>query len=420
MKTICKIVIGLLCCLGITIFVNAQKNKKQDLPAIKNAKQSDRQFWVQTLYKISYPVIHHLASGTLKKMMPVQKGDHYHLVAEEVTYLEAIGRTMAGIAPWLETGPKDSSEEGLLRTRLNNELLIGLSNAVDPDNPNYLNFEKGNQPIVDAAYIAHAFLRAPNTIWQPLDSITKARFIQKFKSLRNRSPYYNNWLLFAALTETFLMSIGEEYDPARIEFALRKMKEWYIGDGWYKDGEKFSIDYYNSFVIHPMLVDILKERNKLGLTSKEELDLGYKRMVRYSEFLERNISPEGTFPLYGRSVTYRSGVFQALAQVALMEKLPEHITPGQVRAGLTAVLKNLFQGSQNFDKNNWLILGLNGNQPNLADHYTSTGSLYMATLAFLPLGLPATSPFWADASADWSAKKAWSGNYINKDYKVDY
>lgn len=420
MKTICRIVIGLLCCLGITISGNAQKNKKQDLPAIKNAKQSDREFWVQTLYKISYPVIHHLAASTLKKMMPVQKGDHYHLVAEEVTYLEAIGRTMAGIAPWLETGPKDSSEEGLLRTRLNNELLIGLSNAVDPDNPDYLNFEKGNQPIVDAAYIAHAFMRAPNTIWQPLDSITKARFIQKFKSLRNRSPYYNNWLLFAALTETFLMSIGEEYDPARIEFALRKMKEWYIGDGWYKDGEKFSIDYYNSFVIHPMLVDILKERNKLGLTSKDELDLAYKRMVRYSEFLERNISPEGTFPLYGRSVTYRSGVFQALAQVALMEKLPEHITPGQVRAALTAVLKNLFRGSQNFDKNNWLILGFNGDQSNLADHYTSTGSLYMATLAFLPLGLPATSPFWSDAPADWSAKKAWSGNEIHKDYKVDY
>ncbi|MDA3613306.1 DUF2264 domain-containing protein [Polluticaenibacter yanchengensis] len=420
MKTICRIVIGLLCCLGITISGNAQKNKKQDLPAIKNVKQSDRQFWVQTLYKISYPVIHHLAAGTLKKMMPVQKGDHYHLVAEEVTYLEAIGRTMAGIAPWLETGPKDSSEEGLLRTRLNNELLIGLSNAVDPDNPDYLNFEKGNQAIVDAAYIAHAFLRAPNTIWQPLDSITKSRFIQKFKSLRNRSPYYNNWLLFAALTETFLMSIGEEYDPARIEFALRKMKEWYIGDGWYKDGEKFSIDYYNSFVIHPMLVDILKERNKLGLTSKDELDLAYKRMVRYSEFLERNISPEGTFPLYGRSVTYRSGVFQALAQVALMQKLPEHIKPGQVRAALTAVLKNLFQGSQNFDKNNWLILGFNGNQSNLADHYTSTGSLYMATLAFLPLGLPASSPFWSDPSADWSAKKAWSGNEIHKDYKVDY
>src|SRR5207253_340134 len=128
------------------------------------------------------------------------------------TYLEAVGRTMAGLAPWLSL-PDDNSSEGLMRKKLRDELLKGLSNAVDPNNPDHFDFRSEPQQLVDAAFMAHAFLRAPEALWEPLDSITKKRFIIEFKSLRNRKPAYNNWLLFTAMTETFLLYIGEEYDP---------------------------------------------------------------------------------------------------------------------------------------------------------------------------------------------------------------
>ncbi len=143
-------------------------------------------------------------------------------------------------------------------------------------------------------------------------------------------------------------------------------------------------------------------------------------MVRYSEFLERMIAPDGTYPLFGRSITYRTGAFQALAQVALMEKLPDFIAPAQVRCGSTAVMHRMYDGCNNFDTNGWLVLGLCGHQPTAADTYTSTGSLYLATLGFLPLGLPAENKFWADPPGDWTSKKAWSGQPFKKDYKVDY
>ncbi len=51
------------------------------------------------------------------------------------------------------------------------------------------------------------------------------------------------------------------------------------------------------------------------------------------------ISPEGTYPIIGRSVAYRFGAFQALSQVALRKELPLYIAPGQVRCALTAVMK---------------------------------------------------------------------------------
>lgn len=380
---------------------------------------TDRAYWVSSLEKIAYPVIHHLAQGTLKKNMPIKKGTNYNLVAEEVTYLEAVGRTLSGIAPWIAL-PEDDTPEGLLRKKWQKEILTGLKNGVDPKNADFLNFKKHQQPIVDAAYLALAFLRAPKALWEPLDSLTKKRYVDAFKSLRNRTGAYNNWLLFAGINETFLLSIGEDFDPARIAIARNKIREWYVGDGWYSDGDKFSMDYYNDYVIHPMLVEMLHVLLEKKMINKKEYDEALQRMIRHAEFSERMISPEGYYPIFGRSATYRTAAFQSLAQVALMEILPKDISPAQVRCGLTKVIYNLYNGHQNFDKDGWLVLGFNGHQPEVADVYTSTGSLYMATLVFLPLGLPADAPFWTSPPEDWTSKKAWQGNPIKKDYKVEY
>lgn len=395
------------------------QGKKNTTPSHLNAGIQDREYWSQLLYKMASPVILNLANSSLKKNMPVEKAPQYALKAEKVTYLEAVGRTMAGLAPWLAL-PDDNTNESRLRKELRDALLKGLANAADPANPDYLNFRVENQPIVDAAYMAHAFLRAPDALWKPLDFSTKKRIISEFKSLRNRSGAYNNWLLFAGINETFLLSVGEEPDPARIEFARRKIAEWYEGDGWYSDGPSFSMDYYNSYVIHPMLVDMLKALLDHDRIGKGEYETALKRMVRYSEFLERFIAPDGTYPPFGRSVTYRTGAFQALAQTALMEKLPTYIEPAQVRSALTAVMHRMYDSCNNFDENGWLVLGFCGHQPMIADYYTSTGSLYMATLAFLPLGLPASNKFWSDPPVDWTSKRAWSGRPFHKDYHVEY
>lgn len=403
------------------INLTAQKlNRKTNQPimtAVTGAQ--DRAYWSNLLYKMASPVIFNLSQSTLKKNMPVEKAPGYALNAEKVTYLEAVGRTMAGVAPWLAL-PDDDTKEGVQRKTLRVALLKGIANAVDPANPDYLNFRTEGQPIVDAAYMALAFLRAPKALWEPLDIVTKKRVVEEFKALRTRASAYNNWLLFAGITEAFLLSIDEQPDPARIEFARRKMAEWYQGDGWYSDGPSFSLDYYNSYVIHPMLVDfytVLLDKKRI---KAEAYETALKRMVRYSEFLERFIAPDGSYPAFGRSITYRTAAFQALAQTALMEKLPEHIAPAQVRCALSAVMHRLYDSCNNFDNDGWLVLGFCGHQPMVADYYTSTGSLYMATLAFLPLGLPADNKFWTGPATNWTSKKAWSSQPFKKDYHVDY
>ena len=386
--------------------------------ATKSTGAEDRAYWSDLLYKIARPVIHNLAEGTLKKNMPLEVSEGYYMNAAKVSHLEAVGRTMAGVAPWLAL-PDDNTEEGKKRKELRLDLLKGIANAVNPQSPDYLNFREENQPIVDAGCMAHAFLRAPDALWNPLDEITKKRVIEEFKSLRNRKGPDNNWVFLEALREAFLMKIGEDYDLERIKLALKREKEWYKGDGWYSDGVSFSMDYYNSNVMHPVIVMLLKVTTEKNLSTQADYEQAVKRMVRHAEFLEHIISPEGTFPVLGRSITYRTSAFQVLSKVALMEKLPDYIEPAQVRCGITAVMHNMFDHSGNFDTNGWLVLGFNGHQPKVADVYTSTGSLYMATLGFLALGLPPQNRFWCDPAVDWTSKKAWTGQTFKKDYHAD-
>ena len=68
----------------------------------------------------------------------------------------------------------------------------------------------------------------------------------------------SNWLFFTAMVEAGLYVLGEPFDLTRALMALRAFQGWYVGDGLYGDGPDFHFDYYNSFVIQPMYVDLVR------------------------------------------------------------------------------------------------------------------------------------------------------------------
>ena len=205
----------------------------------------------------------------------------------------------------------------------------------------------------------------------------------------------------------------------RIDYAVNKHLERFKGDATYGDGDQFHWDYYNSFVIQPMLVDIVKILNRHKLASDATYNTVEARMARYASILERSISPEGTFPPFGRSLCYRTGVFQALGQIALMHKLESTVTPAQVRCAMTAVTKRLMEAPGTFDDKGWLKIGLVGSQPSMGEAYVNTGSLYLCTTGFLPLGLPADDPFWATPDEPWTTVKMWQGVDMPADHSFN-
>ena len=382
------------------------------LGACSGRKCGDREFWVESLDRVARPVLENLAAGSLRQNMPVESSSKDLASRAEVTHLEALGRVMVGIAPWLELGP-DETPEGKLRAEFIDLSVKAIASAVDPESPDHLNFNKGRQPLVDAAFLAHGLLRAPKQLWGNLDEVTKERLVAELKSSLVIVPGENNWLLFSATVEAALLEFTGSWDSTPVRYALDRFKEWYKGDGWYGDGPAFHMDYYNSFVIHPMMMAVLDVLHSHKLLEefdcKEFYDNELGRYARFAAIQERLISPEGTYPAVGRSLCYRFGAFQALSDVCYRHLLPEGIDPAQVRCALTAVMKKQMSAPGTFDEGGWLRPGFCGHQPGLGERYISTGSLYLASSALIALGLPEDDPFWSAPAADWTSKKAWEG-----------
>jgi hypothetical protein len=375
----------------------------------------DRAVWLAVLRKLADPVLTNLANGTLKARMPVEQAPGAD--RRSVTHLEALGRLIAGIAPWLELAADDTAE-GRLRAQYADLARRAIARSVDPSSPDFLNFTRDRQPLVDAAFLAHGLLRAPRSLREALDPAAKRHLVAALESTRPILPGYNNWLLFSATVEAGLKSLGAGWDRSRVDYAIRQHEQWYKGDGAYGDGPAFHFDYYNSFVIHPMLLAVVD-------ACKDELqawrDLAPRlaeRATRYAGVQERMIAPDGSFPAVGRSIAYRCAAFQLLADVALRHSLPDEVSPAQVRGALTAVIRRTLDAPGTFDADGWLRIGLCGHQPGIGETYISTGSLYLCAVGLLPLGLPASDAFWSAPSRPWTSAKAWSGQAFPIDHAL--
>ena len=385
----------------------------------QNKAVSDRQYWLQMMDKIARPVLSNLAEGRLKEKMPVVlspriDNKEWRLKA---SYLEAFGRTLSGIGPWLssEGGAK---EEVALRNQYRQWTLKAIANAVDPAAKDYLQWE-GGQPLVDASFFALGLIRSP-WLWEHLDSGVKQNVVAALLSTRSTVPVYSNWILFTGMIEAFFCNYGYPYDKVRIEYGIREfLQHWYVGDGLFSDGMNFAFDYYNSYVIQPYLTTILRVLNTKGKAYEPFLPKLLQVTRRYAVLQERLIATDGSFPVTGRSITYRGGAFHHLADMSWQRQLPAGLHPAQVRSGLSAVLKKTTESPSTFTKEGWLNIGLYGLQPDLADFYINTGSLYLCMNLFLPLGLPGTDEFWSAPAEPWTAVKVWSGQDISADHALD-
>jgi len=381
---------------------------------------TDRQLWVSTLDRIARPVLTNLAEGTLKKNLPFESlSDDPN--RKEVSRLEAFGRTVCGIAPWLELGP-DDSPEGQLRAGLIDLTVRALANSADPDCPDRLVYDgsHGGQALVDAAFLAQGLLRAPKQLWGRLSPEEQAHLVAALVSSREIKPGESNWLLFASIVEAALLEFTGDCDMERLLYGVDRFlfDHWYKGDAWYGDGMEFHLDYYNSLVIQPMLTDVLRVLQGSDVPEKAYLPQQLRRESRFAAQLERLISPEGTYPAVGRSITYRFGSFHALAHTALLGNLPEGLPAAQVRSALSAVICRQLATPGNFDRDGWLTVGFSGHQLHMSEPYINTGSEYLCCAVFLPLGLSADDSFWADPAQEWSQKKAWNGIDIGADHAL--
>ena len=375
-----------------------------------------RKQWIDAMCKIVTPVLDMLEQGKLKQSLPLT----FHEERKAFAPLEAFGRSMLGLAPWLEADSEILDEEERTRQAVYRAKAVRcIEMATNPESPDFMLFDEGGQPLVDAAFLAHALVRAPKALAAVLPEETRKHLADALRSTRKIPAYNSNWLFFSAMVEAGLYVIGEPYDIMRVIYPMRVFQQWYKGDGVYGDGAMFHWDYYNSFVIQPMYVDLVRLFENEHDEIRQMKSVVLKRAARYASELERMIGPEGSYPIIGRSICYRFGAFQMLSQAALEHMLEPHISPASVRCGLSAVIARVMSSPDLFDKNGWLRPGVFGYQPELAEEYINIGSLYLCSAVFLPLGLAPQDAFWSAPDEEWSAKKVWAGGHIVIDHAQD-
>lgn len=355
---------------------------------------STRTYWSDMAYKVCFPVLDALSQRKLKRVFIDKK---------PTAHLEAFCRVLVGIAPWVELNDNACDKaETLLKLSL-----LCIDSITNPNSADYIDFIIREQVLVEAAILCLALCRGYKRIWCSLSQEVKNQVITSLKKTRKFIAHDNNWVLFPSMIEAFLLRIGENKDINynRLWDGVNIYKDLYKGDGIYGDGEELHLDYYNSYIIQPILFEILsilkdKKSVSKGCMDQQSLctmfDIHKKRLQRWAVLQERMISVDGTFPPIGRSLTYRCGAFHGLALNVYINDLHDTMKPGQVRVGLTRVIRATLEHPDTFQKNGWLTIGLYGNQPSLAEPYINHGSLYLCTTVFLPLGLPKSSNFWTD------------------------
>lgn len=383
--------------------------------------QNDRAYWLGLLERVSEPVLKALHERTLRRTMPVEAAPGQRESRAVGTHLEALGRLLAGLAPWLELNAAsgEPAQETALRNRYQTWAVEGIISALDPSSPDHMPFGASSQTLVDSSFLALALLRAPNQLLGKLNVQSRQRLVDALITQRRIQPPFSNWLLFAAMNEALLKTLGEPWDRVRVDYALRELQSWYVGDGAYGDGPRFHWDYYNSFVMQPYLLQLMDTLGGESAAWDAMRDHIRRHAQRYAAVEERLIAADGSYPVIGRSLTYRCGAFQLLADVARRHMLPEEITAAQVRCALSSVMRRTLGAQGTFDAEGWLQIGLAGHQPGLGEGYISTGSLYLCSAAWLPLGLPPSDPFWSQPPQQWTQQKIWSGEDAHTDHAIE-
>jgi hypothetical protein len=390
-------------------------------------EQNPRAEWLQHLERVSDPVLKALSRRELRKVMPVEAAPGVQQARSVGTHLEALGRLLCGIAPWLELSPSagESPEETALRKQYREWSRAAIASSVDPASPDYMRYGESQQTLVDSSFLALALLRAPDQLLHSLDATTRQRLADALVKERVVTPNHNNWLLFVAMNETLLKVMGDAgytthaWDKLRVDYGLSEHHNWYLGDGTYGDGPHYHADFYNSFVIQPYLLQLMDTVGHEHAAWEADRAAITHRAQRYAAIQERCINSDGTYPVLGRSIAYRCGAFHQLADVARRHLLPPEITPPQVRSALTAVMHRTLGAPGTFSPDGWPQIGLAGHQPALGEEYISTGSLYLCSFAWLPLGLPPADPFWSLPPSPWTAQKIWAGENLPADHAHD-
>ena len=259
--------------------------------------------------------------------------------------------------------------------------------------------EDRSQPLVEAASIALALRLTRPLLWDRLDDPVRQRATAWLGDALTAEAWPCNWELFPVTVGGFLQEIGYETEASRkaIDRGLERIEDWYVGGGWYTDGDGRKFDYYNGWAMHlyPVLHAWLAQDERL-------LELYGGRLQRHLDDYARLFGGDGAPMHQGRSLTYRFATTAPLWLGALTGRTP--LAPGETRRLASGALRYFLERGA-VDANGLLTLGWHGPDEAVLQGYSGPASPYWASKGFLGLLLPADHEVWTAAEEPAPAER---------------
>ncbi|MBE1515715.1 DUF2264 domain-containing protein [Nesterenkonia halotolerans] len=249
------------------------------------------------------------------------------------------------------------------------------------------------QPMVESASVALSLRLTRPWLWDKLSAEQQDRVADWLRGALTSVPAPNNWYLFPFTVAGFLEAVGrgDQLTAQVRERALRLLDNWYVGQGWYTDGDGGSFDHYNGWALHlyPVLDEFLQSREASAGKDGSAGERLYKHLLGFGHFFGGNGAPV----YYGRSMTYRFAASAAVGLGAVTGDTP--LTPGASRRVLSGSLKHFLDRGA-LDGRGLLSLGWYGEHAATLQPYSGPSSPYWASKAFVALLAPPEDPLWTE------------------------
>ena len=329
----------------------------------------------RALLDLFAPLLPYVSEGGARVRLDAA-GAHFDRAAAD---LEGYARPLWGLAPFAAGGGRFDHWPLLAQ---------GLANGTDPSHPEYWGaVGDRDQRLVELAAIGFALRLVPEHLWEPQSPAAKEHITNYLLAARVREYAGNNWKFFRVMVDLALDHLGIAFDHTLTERYLDELDGFYIGSGWYRDGDVRRLDHYIAFAMH-----------FYGLIYARLAPATDPRVARYRE-RARAFAPDfkawfdadGGTVAFGRSMTYRFACAGFWAALAFAEE--EALPYGELK-GLYLRHLRWWAGRPIAHGNGVLSIGFGYPQLMMSESYNSAGSPYWALKAFLPLILPAEHPFW--------------------------
>ncbi|WP_459329256.1 DUF2264 domain-containing protein [Arthrobacter sp. HLT1-20] len=250
------------------------------------------------------------------------------------------------------------------------------------------------QALVEAASLVLGLHLTRRWLWDTLETAEQDQVVAWLGGSVGVAIPDNNWVMFKVMVQEFIASTGRPCHEEDITNGLARIEDWYVGEGWYTDGDGQRFDYYAGWAMHlyPCLWTLMAAQRVPELASQKAA-IYTERLRQYLQDFPYFFGSNGAPLFQGRSLIYRFGATAPLWLGELMGV--SSLGPGATRSLGSAALKYFNDGGA-FGSADTLGCGWFDTFRPMTQSYSGPASPYWASKGFLGLLLPAGHPVWTD------------------------